>query len=132
MEEPIEHTEPLSIDIVYSEVKWRREKQLHQIDVLDDKLRNIMTLATVVLSIGAGAGFLGIFRDPELWCPSAANYTFLGLSIVGLASWAAVMYLGFIAYRPRRYRMDPEPRPLRDHYLFEEPDLTKRKVIANR
>lgn len=30
----------------------------------------------------------------------------------------------------RPYFRDPEPRPLRDAYIFEQPEFTKRRLIA--
>ncbi len=45
--------------------------------------------------------------------------------------YAFAMFFGFRGYWLRNFRRDPEPGPLRDRYLFQQPDFTRRRIIAN-
>jgi hypothetical protein len=60
-------------------------------------------------------------REPPLLC-------FFSL---GALLYVVTMVFAFRAYAVVSYRRDPEPRPLRDNYLFEDPDFTKRRLVSN-
>lgn len=56
----------------------------------------------------------------------------LVLLLAGTLFYAFTMCFAFRGYWLRNFRRDPEPGPLRDLYLFQTPDFTKRRLTANR
>jgi hypothetical protein len=116
---------PPSLDTVFVEVKDRMVVQLDQADALDRKAGTLLAFSSVVLTVAAGLRF-GAVDDNNV-----AKGAFLASFVLGVTLYAVTMFFAFRAYAVVRYRRDPEPRPLRDLYLFEEPSYTKRRIIAN-
>lgn len=114
---------PLSLDVIYTEVKDRLDVQLRQIDALDTKGGTILFVANVVLGIGAAAqaAVLGFVTEPS---------TLLIFSVPIMAYFATVFF-GLRGWVVRPYFRDPEPRPLRDYYLFRDPAFTKRRIVTH-
>lgn len=115
---------PPSLDIVYQEVKERLDLQLRQVDTLDAKAGTVLSVASLVMTIAAGLQ-AGVVRDDLNGWP-------LVLVLSGLLLYFFTMVIAFRGYWLRNFRRDPEPGPLRDLYLFQSPDFTKRRVTANR
>lgn len=113
---------PPSLDIVYSEVKEKLDIQLRQVDSLDSKTGNILFISSIVLGIGAAAQAALIGKDTNAWVLllfSVPIILYLLTVMTALRSWIV-----------KPYFRDPEPRPLRDAYIFEQPEFTKRRLIA--
>jgi hypothetical protein len=115
---------PPSLDIVYEEVKERLDLQLHQVDTLDAKAGTVLSIASLVMTIAAGLQATISREDLRDWP--------LVLLLAGAMFYAFTMLFAFRGYLLRNFRRDPEPRPLRDLYLFQPADFTKRRVTANR
>ena len=115
---------PPSLDIVYEEVKERLDIQLHQVDTLDAKAGTVLSVASLVMTIAAGLQATMPREDLDGWP--------LILLLAGTIFYAFAMLFAFRGYWLRNFRRDPEPRPLRDLYLFQSADFTKRRVTANR
>ena len=114
---------PSSLDVVYTEVKDRLAVQLHQIESLDGKAGTLMFVAGILLGLGAAAqaAFIGQVRSlipPLLF--SAPIILYFITAFFCLKGWTA-----------RPYFRDPEPKPLRDHYLFQDESFTKRRIITH-
>ena len=116
---------PPSLDTVYLEIKDRIGVQLDQADALDRKAGTLLTFSSVILTVAAGLRFATTGQD------DLSKMTFLTFFILGAVLYVITMYFAFRAYAVVSYRRDPEPRPLRDLYLFQEPSYTKRRVMAN-
>jgi hypothetical protein len=114
---------PPSLDIIFSEVSRRLDVQLSQVDTLDAKAGTVISVASVVMTLGAGL--------PIASSNSGIDTVPLILLVAGAVVYVAVMFFGFRGYWLRNFRRDPEPGPLRDRYLFQPADITKRRIIAN-
>ncbi len=114
---------PPSLEIVYAEIKDRLDLQLHQVDTLDTKAGTVLTVASVVMTLGAGLPVAASSEDIDM-VP-------LILILAGTLCYASAMFFGFRGYWLRNFRRDPEPGPLRDRYLLQAPDFTRRRIIAN-
>ncbi|MDP2674200.1 MAG: hypothetical protein Q8Q00_04740 [Dehalococcoidia bacterium] len=115
---------PPSLDVVYQEVKERLDIQLHQVDTLDAKAGTVLSVASLVMTIAAGLQATVGREDLHGWP--------LILLLAGALFYAFAMLFAFRGYWLRNFRRDPEPKPLRDLYLFQAPDFTKRRLTANR
>ena len=113
---------PPSLDIVYAEIKDKLDIQIRQVDSLDGKTSNLLFISSIVIGIGAAAqaAIIGIAINAWVLLLFSIPIIFYLLTILtALRSWIV-----------RPYFRDPEPRPLRDDYLFEQPEFTKRRLIA--
>ena len=113
---------PPSLDIIYAEIKDKLDIQIKQVDSLDGKTGNILFISSIVIGIGAAAQAAIIGRIVNAWVLlffSVPIIFYLLTVLTALRSWVE-----------RPYFRDPEPRPLRDEYLFEQPEFTKRRLIA--
>ncbi len=116
-------THPPSLEIVYQEVKERLGLQLHQVDTLDGKAGTVLSVASIVMTLGAGLPIARASDAIETWP--------LVLLLAGTTFYGSTMFFAFRGYWLRNFRRDPEPGPLRDRYLFQSPDFTRRRIIAN-
>lgn len=129
MTEETEQDEPRSLEIIFAEVKDRPNTQSEQIRTLDGKAGLVLSSGSLIITIGAGLCTALGESDP-------GEATLLSICSFALFALAGVLYVltmifAFRAYSLRRYRRDPEPRPLREHYMFENPTSTKRRILAN-
>lgn len=111
-----------SLDIVYAEVKERLDVQLRQVDASDAKTGTILFIASIVIGIGAAAQ--AAFIGPE------RNDWILSLFVIPLLSYLLTVFFALRSWIVRPYFRDPEPKPLRDHYVSELPEFTKRRLIT--
>lgn len=114
---------PTSLDLIYAEVKDRLDVQLRQIDSLDSKAGSIMFIASVVLGIGAAAqsAIVGVGTSVS----AVLTFSIPFLFFMGSAIFAARGWVG------RPFFRDPEPRPLRDHYLTRAVEFTRRRLLTH-
>ena len=112
-----------SIEIVYVEIKDRLEVQLRQIESLDGKSGNILFISSIVIGVGAAA-------QSALMQSAERILVLAGFSIPILFYLAAVLF-ALRVWGIKPYFRDPEPRPLRDYYLFKQPQFTKRRIITH-
>jgi len=121
--EPAQEEQPRSLDVVYAEVKDRLAVQLHQIESLDGKAGTLMFVAGIILGIGAAAqaAFMGQTR-------SVFSLLLFSLPII---CYFVTAFFCLKGWTTRPYYRDPEPRPLRDHYLFMDEAFTKRRIITH-
>ncbi len=115
--------EPTSLDVVYAEVKDRLDVQLRQIDSLDSKAGLILFIASIVLGVGAAAQAAIVGRVSSVSALLVFSIPFL--FFMGSAIFAARGWTG------RPYFRDPEPRPLRDHYLSQGREFTRRRLLTH-
>lgn len=115
--------EPRSLDVVYNEVKERLEVQLRQIESLDTKAGQILFVAGITLGIAAAAQAVAMTTSDNKWI-----VLFFSLPVL---FYFGSMYFAVRGWVVKEYFRDPEPRPLRDYYLFESPEFTKRRLIAH-
>jgi len=106
-----------SLHFIFDEVKDRLKAQFQQIDALDTK-------ASIILGFG-GLIFINVFISRHL-SPSSFLLYYTATSLIFVSVIFAL--LGFI---PRPYRRDPEPKPLKEKYLSNQPDETRRQVLLN-
>jgi hypothetical protein len=109
---------------VYEEIRERIAVQLDQANHLDSKAGNLLAFSSIVLTVAAGLRFA--FDEVD-----ASRIVFIVFLSVGALLYVITMFFAFRAYAVVTYRRDPEPRPLRDNYLFEDPEFTKRRLISN-
>lgn len=114
---------PPSLELVYIEIKDRLAAQLHQVDTLDSKAGTVLSIASLVMTIAAGL--------QVSFGRGAVENLPLGLLLSGAILYAVTMFFAFRGYWVRNFRRDPDPGPLRDRYLFQSPDFTKRRIMAN-
>jgi len=117
-----EEPTPPSLDIVFSEIKDKLDIQVRQVDSLDGKTSTLLFISSIVIGIGAAAQAALIGKAVNAWVLllfSVPIIFYLLTVLTALRSWIV-----------RPYFRDPEPRPLRDAYLFEQPEFTKRRLIA--
>lgn len=117
-----ETTAPESLDIVYAEVKERLDVQLRQIDTLDAKGNSILFVASIMLGVAATA------QAATLGTPS--NPLVIFLFSIPVMLYLATIFFALRGWVVRPYFRDPEPRPLRDNYLFRSAEFTRRRLIA--
>jgi len=113
---------PLSLDVIYDEIKDRLSVQIKQVDSLDGKTGNLLFISSIVIGIGAAAQAAIIGTTVNSWVLllfSIPIFFYLITVLTALRSWIV-----------RPYFRDPEPRPLRDVYLFAQPEFTKRRLIS--
>lgn len=115
--------EPLSLDLVYTEVKDRLEVQLHQIDALDTKSGTLLFAGAFILSIGAAAQATMLGHTPEV--------SVLLLFSVPILCYFMATFFCLRGWVNRPYYRDPEPKPLHEYYLFREVEFTKRRIVTH-
>lgn len=125
VEAELEQTEPYpySLDIVYAEIKDKLDIQIRQVDSLDNKTGNILFVASIVIGVGAAAqaALISMVANPVVLLLFSIPIIFYLLTILtAVRSWIV-----------KPYFRDPEPRPLRDEYLFEKEQFTRRRLIAH-
>ncbi len=119
----LDAAEPRSLDVIYNEVKERLEVQLRQIESLDSKAGTILFVAGITLGIAAAAQAVALSVASNEWIVA-----FFSLPVM---FYFGTMYFAIRGWVVREFFRDPEPRPLRDHYLSEGPEFTKRRLIAH-
>ena len=112
-----------SIDIVYTEVKDRLDVQLRQTDSLDSKSSALLFIASIVIGIGAAA-------QAALLGKTTSALALLLFSIP-ICFYLLMVFFALRSWIIRPYFRDPEPRPLRDFYLSQQPQFTKRRIITH-
>ena len=117
--------QPPSLDLIYSEVKERLRVQYDGIDALDRKAGTILTFSSVIIAVAAGLRFTTLDQDV------ASKVVFLLFFSLGALLYALTVWFAVNAYSAVTLRGDPEPRPLRDNYMFKDPVYTKRRVLSN-
>lgn len=114
---------PESLDIVYHEIKDKLDIQIRQVEQLDAKTGNILFIASIVIGVGAAAqaAMMHQVNDAVVLVFFSIPIIFYLLTILtAVRSWIV-----------KPYFRDPEPRPLRDEYLFEKQEFTKRRLVAH-
>lgn len=106
------------MDFIFEIIKERCETQLRGVDAIDTKAGVTIGAVAVIaalLSLGdeTVAGF-------QLW-----------QVIILVALLAASLVTGLAAYMPRRWRVDPEPRPFYRKYAGQAVHRVKQQLIAN-
>jgi len=115
--------DPRSLEVVYNEVKERLEVQLRQIESLDSKAGQILFVAGITLGIAAAAQAVALSAASSQWI-----VVFFSLPVM---FYFGSMYFAIRGWVVKEFFRDPDPRPLRDYYLFESPEFTKRRLIAH-
>jgi len=112
-----------SLELVYGEVKDRLDVQLRQVDALDSKSGTLLFIASIVIGMGAAAqaAFMGMVTEP---LP-------LALFSIPIIFYVITVLLTIRSWIRRPYFRDPEPRPLRDYYISEPYQFTKRRLITH-
>ena len=110
-----------NLDIIYTEIKDRLQEQFDQLRALDQKAGQVLSSASLIVAVGIGLQAIET-------SPSSLRFT---LFIMAIIFYALSVISAWLAYRVQSFRRDPEPRPLRDHYLPSEFQFTKRKIISN-
>jgi len=121
----IRDDQPASLDTVFAEVKERIAVQFDQAESLDRKAGTLLGFSSLVVTVAAGLRFAAFNES------AVSTAFFVALFVLGLAFYAISVFFAFRAYAVVSYRRDPEPRPLRDLYLFEEENYTKQRIISN-
>jgi len=114
---------PSSLEIVYTEIKDKLDIQIRQIESLDNKTGNLLFVASFIIGVGAAAqaALIGQVDNPLVLLLFSIPIVFYLLTVLtAVRSWIV-----------KPYFRDPEPRPLRDDYLFEKQEFTKRRLIAH-
>ena len=111
------------LEVVFTEVKERLGIQLQQVDASDAKTGTILFIGSIVIGIGAAAQAAFIGSEKNNWI--------LLLLIIPLLSYLLTVFFALRSWVFRPYFRDPEPRPLRDHYISERPEFTKRRLITH-
>ncbi len=116
---------PLSLDIVFDEVKAQLESQTAQASALDGKASFVLASASL-LTAGATGLQGAIERQKQIAAPLPVH----ALEFVTVVVYLAVVFAAWKAYGVRTYHRAPEPNALRKDYLFRDPEFTKRRLIA--
>ena len=114
---------PLSLDVVYSEIKDKLDVQLRQIESLDSKVGNILFIASIVIGIGAAAQAAILGNIDNVWV--------LSLFSIPIIFYLLTVFTSLRSWVVKTYFRDPKPRPLRDEYLFQQQEFTKRRLITH-
>jgi hypothetical protein len=118
-----EEPELPSLELVYNEVKDRLEVQLRQIDSLDGKSGTLLFVSSVVIGMGAAAqaAILGTINETLPMVMFSIPILFYVMTVIlAMRSWVR-----------RPYFRDPEPRPLRDYYIAQPYQFTKRRLTTH-
>jgi len=114
---------PFSLDVVYSEIKDKLDVQLRQIESLDNKVGNILFIASIVIGIGAAAQAAILGNIDNAWV--------LLLFSIPIIFYLLTVFTSLHSWVVKTYFRDPKPRPLRDEYLFQQQEFTKRRLITH-
>jgi len=117
---------PKSLVVVFSEIKSRLDKQFEQIESLNQRASVIMGFVTLLISLLTG---FAVTADVKFLPKNPA--LLIILMMIAMVLYLHIIIFAFLGYRAQTYRRDPEPRPLRDGYLFKEMQETKRTVASN-
>jgi len=112
-----------SMELIYAEVKDRLDVQLRQVDSMDSKSGTLLFIASVVIGMGAAAqaALIGTVKES---LP-------LVLFSIPILFYVVCVLLTIRSWVRRPYFRDPEPRPLRDYYLAESYQFTKRRIMSH-
>lgn len=122
----MQEEKPKSLEIVYTEIKSRLDKQSEEIDTLNQRASVLLGFVTLLMSLLAG--FTTTVKVPDL--PGDSLIPVL-LTLIAAILYIHILIFAYLGYKIQTYRRDPEPRPLRDGYLIKNEETTKRQVISN-
>lgn len=111
-----------SLDLIFTEVKERLTRQSAQVSALDSKTNfglGSASLLTALLGLQQGLQKPGHVPAPLM----------IPLIALVFLSYLGVVFASYQAYRLRGYAVVPQPVVLRDEYLDEGIDETKRMLI---
>ncbi len=112
-----------SLQLVFDEIKGRIAAQDAQITALDGKATAGFGSATLLAAVGSLQQLTsrsGNGRSEPFVVP---------LSVVGFTLYLVIVFATFMAYRPRDYNRAVEPKKLRDEYLSEDEDVTRKNLV---
>jgi len=109
-------------EVKSTEVKDRLDVQLRQVDALDSKSGTLLFIVSIVIGIGAAAQAALIGMVKEL-LP-------LALFSIPIIFYVLTVLLAMRSWVRRPYFRDPAPRPLRDYYIAEPYQFTKRRLMT--
>lgn len=112
---------PPSLDLIFQEVKDRLDKQFEQIEQITSRAAFVMGFASLIL------GSLITIRK------MMGQLSIIEIHLLGgvVVIYALVICFGYLSYRPRPYRRDPDPKALRTGYLDKPAHRTQRQVLNN-
>lgn len=117
---------PRSLDVVFTEVRSRLDKQFEQIESLNQRAGLLIGFVTLIMSLLAG--FTTAVKAKDLPVNMALPVILILISTI---LYIHIIIFAYLAHRIQTYRRDPEPRPLRDNYLSKDLEATKRTVMSN-
>jgi iron(III) transport system permease protein len=96
---------PLSLDVIYTEVKDRLDVQLRQIDALDSKGGTVLFVSNVVLGIGAAAAGVALVAGLAVgvWAATRARPAVDVLAIVPLGIPPLLLGLAYLRFYNRSW-----------------------------
>lgn len=103
-----------ALDLIYSEIKERLDKQLESIDKLNTKAGVVIGFAGIILGATSSLS------------ETPSNHFFILGNFLILIS----AFLSFLAFSPKAYRRDPDPEGLSE-YLSKSAKDIKEQLIAN-
>ena len=115
-----------SLELAYQELLWRYERQLEQIDGLDQKSNFGLASSTLVVAA------LAAFRD-EL--PLTFDQEFLietVLMTVAIVCYAVVLAAWYMAFRIQRYAITPKADYIVDKLVHKPPQEAKALIVNSR
>ncbi len=133
-ETPLDDRQPLSLNIVYDEIKGQMAEQAAQIATLDGKASFILTSASLLTAGATGLqGTVAQHAGSSRWLIPLvvrANDAVHWLEVAALLVYLGVLVAAWNGYRVRVYHRVPDPKGIHEKYLFDEEDVTKRKLAA--
>ncbi len=112
-----------SLQLVFDEIKGRIAAQDAQIAALDGKATAGFGSATLLAAVS------GLQQVTSRSGDGKPEPLVVSLSVVGFTLYLVIVFATFKAYRPRDYGRAVEPGKLRDEYLSEDEDVTKKNLV---
>lgn len=129
-----------SLEVVYKEVQDSVAAQNDRLKTIDTKANFGLAAATLltagVTGLGRALGESGRQLVASSWkvfgIELQVNQLVDWVTIISLGIYAFIAFSTFMAYRLRTFKESPQPQPLIDKYIYEEPIFTKAAITKAR
>lgn len=113
-----------SLELIFDQVKGRVAAQDIQINTLDTKASVGLGSSTILTALTG-------LQDAtfQSGSGSAHNTVVFLLALVALIIYLSIVFCVYMAYKLRSFKAVPVPKQLRDEYLSEAEDVTKKNLV---
>jgi hypothetical protein len=117
---PAEPKPPIeTVEVIADEIASQLDNQFEQTEAITRRAQQLLVF---------GAGILALVVGLQ---PPSRDVHMVSLFVGALAILVAVMLVGFLAWRTKQYRRDPDPRGLWERHRFKTTEQLRHQLVHN-